>query len=30
MVSHRVRLEDASDVDAEVVGWLKQAYNEAG
>ena len=30
MVTHRVRLENASDVDAEVVGWLKQAYKEAG
>jgi hypothetical protein len=26
MVSHRVRLTDASEVDAELVGWLRQAY----
>ncbi len=30
MVSHRVRLEKASDVDAEVVGWLREAYEGAG
>jgi hypothetical protein len=30
MVSHRVRLESASDVDAEVIGWLKEAYDAAG
>ena len=29
MVSHRVRLEQASDVDEEVAGWLKQAYEAA-
>lgn len=29
MVSHRVRLENASDVDAELIGWLKQAYEGA-
>lgn len=29
MVSHRVRLEKAGDVDAEVVGWLEKAYAEA-
>lgn len=29
MVSHRVRLEKASDVDAELVGWLRQAYERA-
>ncbi len=28
MVSHRVRLCAASDVGAEVVNWLKQAYEE--
>ena len=27
MVSHRVRLESAKDVDAELIGWLKQAYD---
>lgn len=30
MVSHRVRLESASDFDAEVKNWLKQAYENAG
>jgi hypothetical protein len=25
-----VRLESARDVDAEVVGWLKEAYEAAG
>jgi predicted transport protein len=29
MVSHRVRLESADGVDAEVRGWLKQAYDAA-
>ncbi|MHC5065331.1 MAG: DUF5655 domain-containing protein [Planctomycetota bacterium] len=29
MVSHRVRLESAKDVDKEVSGWLKQAYENA-
>jgi hypothetical protein len=26
MVSHRVRLESAKDVNKELVDWLKQAY----
>jgi hypothetical protein len=26
MVSHRVRVRGASDVDAELVGWLRKAY----
>lgn len=26
MVSHRVRVESAKDVDRELVGWLRQAY----
>jgi hypothetical protein len=30
MVSHRVRLESAKDVDAEVVRWLKEAFDAAG
>lgn len=30
MVSHRVRLESAKDVDAEVIGWLKEAFEAAG
>lgn len=29
MVSHRVRLEKAADVDAEVKAWLKAAYDKA-
>ena len=29
MVSHRVRVETKADVDAELVGWLKQAYEAA-
>ena len=30
MVSHRVRLENATDINAELVGWLKAAYDQAG
>lgn len=30
MVSHRVRVESARDVNAELIGWLKQAYQQAG
>lgn len=29
MVSHRVRLEKPADMDAELVGWLRQAYDLA-
>ncbi|MEL7538283.1 MAG: DUF5655 domain-containing protein [Pseudomonadota bacterium] len=29
MVSHRVRLGDVSEVDAELVGWLHDAYERA-
>ena len=29
MVSHRVRVSKLSEVDAELLGWLKKAY-EAG
>ena len=29
MVSHRVRLESAKDVDKDVKAWLKKAYSEA-
>ncbi len=29
MVSHRVRLEKTSDVNGELVGWLKKAYESA-
>jgi hypothetical protein len=30
MVSHRVRVEAIGDVDQQLVGWLKQAYDAAG
>ena len=29
MVSHRVKLEALGDIDAELVGWLRQAYDGA-
>jgi len=29
MVSHRVRIENAKDVDKELIGWLKSAYDNA-
>lgn len=29
MVSHRVRLERVEDVDAELIGWLREAYQRA-
>jgi hypothetical protein len=29
MVSHRVRVEAESDIDKELIGWLKQAYELA-
>jgi hypothetical protein len=29
MFTHRVRLTSATDLDAEVLGWLKAAYDEA-
>ena len=29
MVSHRVRVTDVSEVDDELVGWLKEAYAQA-
>lgn len=29
MVSHRVRLEKPEDVDADLLGWLRQAYDKA-
>lgn len=28
MVSHRVRVKDISEVDAELLGWLREAYGE--
>lgn len=30
MFTHRVKLADAGDIDAEVLGWLKHAYDAAG
>lgn len=30
MVTHRVRITDAKQIDAEVLGWLKRAYDAAG
>jgi hypothetical protein len=29
MVSHRVKIESTAQVDAQLIGWLKQAYNAA-
>ncbi len=29
MVSHRVRVSDPREVDAELIGWLRRAYEEA-
>lgn len=29
MVTHRVRVESPAEVDAELVGWLRRAYDEA-
>ena len=29
MVSHRVRVTSASDIDAELLGWLRAAYDQA-
>jgi len=29
MVSHRVRIESKQEVDAELVGWLRTAYDSA-
>jgi hypothetical protein len=29
MVSHRVRLASPTEVDAELIAWLKQAYERA-
>ena len=30
MCSHKVRLSDAGEVDAELIGWIKTAYEAAG
>lgn len=29
MVSHRVRVTDVKEVDAELIGWLREAYDRA-
>jgi hypothetical protein len=29
MVTHRVRIRGDADLDAEVLGWLRQAYAKA-
>jgi hypothetical protein len=29
MVTHRVKVSSAADVDSELIGWLRQAYNNA-
>jgi len=29
MVSHRVRTANMDDVDAELIGWLRDAYERA-
>jgi hypothetical protein len=29
MVTHRVRIKDEAELDEEVLGWLKQAYDKA-
>jgi hypothetical protein len=29
MVTHRVRVDDPRQIDAEVVAWLRQAYDRA-
>jgi hypothetical protein len=30
MVTHRVRLESAGDVDKQLISWLRDAYDQAG
>jgi hypothetical protein len=29
MVSHRVRVASAKDIDAQLIGWLREAYDKA-
>ncbi len=29
MVTHRVRITDEAQLDEEMLGWLKQAYDKA-
>lgn len=30
MCSHRINVTDTKDIDTEIIGWLKQAYDNAG
>jgi hypothetical protein len=30
MCSHKINLTDVKDIDTEVIGWLKLAYDNAG
>lgn len=30
MCSHKINLADAAEIDADIIGWLKTAYNSAG
>lgn len=30
LFTHRVRLSTAADVDAQLIGWLRHAYDQAG
>jgi len=30
MCSHKINLSDISDIDKEIIGWLKTAYDNAG
>ncbi len=30
MCSHKINLSDISDIDREIIGWLKTAYDNAG
>lgn len=30
MCSHKINLQDASDIDEEVLGWIRRAYESAG
>jgi hypothetical protein len=29
MVSHRIRIESVKEIDKQLIGWLKQAYESA-
>jgi hypothetical protein len=30
MCSHKINLSDISDIDKEIIGWLKAAFDNAG